>query len=463
MAVKKTTAIDPKKRKIFLTVTVLFPFLLLTLLEISLRLFNYGPDLSLFHKETINGTEYYSLNPDVGRRYFHQVDFTPDVSPDIFTVSKPSRTYRIFCLGASTTAGYPYWYNASFSLFLRDRLQAMFPAKHLEVINLGLTATNSFTVLDIARELPQYKPDLFIVYDGHNEFYGAFGAGSRESLGASRLTANFYLRMIHLRTFLLVRNMFSSIVGLFSSSDMPQERGTTMERLARGQYIPYNSDTYASALETFRENLHDLKEISTDNHIPMILVSQVSNLRDLPPFISGELPGSDEQKMQYRRKFDRGTSLLNERKIDSALAVFQQLLSYDSLRADVHFSIARCLDLSGKKAEANTEYIKARDYDQLRFRTNSEFNSALRNTCDTASVFFLDMEQVFKGSSPDSLIGTQLIFEHLHPNARGYSLMAKAMARTMQDRSLFASAVEWNSIPPVNEDSLWQVRKVSTF
>ena len=47
----------------------------------------------------------------------------------------------------------------------------------------AMTATNSFTTLDFARELVDCQPDLYIVYDGHNEFYGALGVASRESPG----------------------------------------------------------------------------------------------------------------------------------------------------------------------------------------------------------------------------------------------------------------------------------------
>jgi tetratricopeptide (TPR) repeat protein len=83
--------------------------------------------------------------------------------------------------------------------------------------------------------------------------------------------------------------------------------------------------------------------------------------------------------------------------------------------------------------------------------------------CDGKTVFFLDMERIFKELSPDSLIGNQLIFEHLHPNARGYFLMAKAMVQSMREHALFASAAEWNSIPAPDEDSLWRQRKVSSF
>src|SRR6202142_1093292 len=169
------------KRRIFAGVTLIIPIVILVILELGLRLFRYGPDISLFTPIDAGGKTYLVMNPGVGKRYFPGTGFSPATSLDAFEKEKPPGTLRIFCLGGSTTVGYPYWFNAAFSTFLRYRLPAIFPDRSIEVINLGMTATNSFTVLDIARELGGVSPDCIIVYDGHNEFYGALGVASRES------------------------------------------------------------------------------------------------------------------------------------------------------------------------------------------------------------------------------------------------------------------------------------------
>ncbi|MDP1676033.1 MAG: hypothetical protein Q8L88_04140 [Bacteroidota bacterium] len=433
-------------------------------MEGSLRVFQYGPNLSIFTIENIHGKTYYTMNPDIKYRYFSQIDFSPITSPEYFLTTKPNDTYRIFCLGASTTVGYPYWYNASFPSFLRDRLQIQFPNKKIEIINLGLTATNSYTVVDIARELSDYEPNLLIVYDGHNEFYGALGISSRETLGSSRWIAKIYLRLIHLRTFQLLRNAITNIISSESSTLPSQGRGTMMERLSRGKYIHYNSTTYNNALSIFEENLNELKSICADQKIPLLISSQVSNLRGQAPFISGDYPGTTtNEKEIFRSDFENGVSLLNADKIDSALAVFKTLLSFDTLRADTHYFLGKCYEKKNNPADALKEYIKARDYDQLRFRASSDFNNLLRKSCTKENEIFVDIEQVFKENSRDSLIGTELIVEHLHPNAWGYFLMAKEYARMMRQHQLFATTEEWNNSTAVDENNLWQNRHVTEF
>ena len=450
------------RKRLFYSITILLPFLCVGLLELALRFVHYGPDLSLLSVEVFNGRTYHVMNPGVKNRYFSHVDFNPSTSPDYFILPKPTGTFRIFCLGGSTTVGYPYWYNGSFSTFLRDRLRKIFPERKIEIINLGMTATNSFSVLDIARELVDFEPDLFIVYDGHNEFYGALGIASHESLGASRWIITTYLKLIHFRTFLMMRDAYTGIVGLFTGHSAPEPSGTMMEKLARGQYIPYGSKAYLSCLSNFRSNLEDLRNLCAAHKIPVIAASQVSNLRGMAPFVSGDHPGgTPEARMAFSDKFNRGLTEAMDSNFEAALATFSGVLALDSVHAETHFQIARCLDSLNRKSDARVEYIKARDYDQLRFRASTDFNTAIRRTADGKDFMFLDMERAFQDQSPDSLIGNELIVEHLHPNSRGYFLMAKEYAEMMREHQLLASAGEWSRDDTLTDAQLWEARSLT--
>jgi tetratricopeptide (TPR) repeat protein len=441
----------------FLTITLFFPLILLGALEGTLRLAHYGPDLSLFASEEIGARAYSVMNPDVKDRYFTHVEFSPNTSPDYFTVPKSANTFRIFCLGGSTTVGYPYGYVGSFSTFLRDRLRALFPERHIEVINLGLTATNSFTVNDIARELPAYEPDLLIVYDGHNEFYGALGIASHETAGSARWLTLTYLRLIHIRSFVLLRDGVRAVARLFSPRIVPDRGGTMMERLARDQYIPYGSKAYRECLSNFKDNLRELTAFCADRKIPLLLSTQASNLRDRPPFVTGRRDDLGSGERAAVEELIRGASAQARRAtFDSAIASFRKAQAADSLRADLHYEIARCLDTLGRKREARSEYVRARDYDELRFRTSSDFNAAIRSACSGHGAALVDIEQVLAGESPDSLLGNNLILEHLHPNLRGYFLIAREYARSMREQGLLAPKEEWQQRDTMSDARLFR-------
>lgn len=438
------------------------PVLLVVGLEGALRILNYGQDLSLFTTRTVNGTTYYLLNHQVKARYFPNVSFAQTTSLDCFTIPKPKGHFRIFILGGSTAAGYPYGPNASFASFLRQRLNTIFPQREVEVINLGMTATNSFTVLDLARELPAYEPDLLIVYDGHNEFYGGLGVNSQGLWGGSRLLSLLYLKLIHVKVFLLARDAYGAISAFFHKEPGKSPRDVTMELLGEGKFVPYGSPLYLEAKESFRANLQDLKAITLRHNIPLILSTQVSNLRGQPPFASGDTvtlsPAAVEAFNAHR---SAGKEAWEQHRWSDALSEYRVADSIVNTYAGVHFAIARCLDVLGDRVEARREYIAARDDDELRFRTSSDFNRLIGDMDDGRSVGVVDMERLFMSVSPDSLIGNELILEHLHPNAAGYFLMAKGYAKEMRRMGLLVSASEWTQRDTMSDLSLWGARTVT--
>ena len=82
---------------------------------------------------------------------------------------------------------------------------------HVEVINLGMTAVNSYVIRDLSQRVMEYKPDAVIIYAGHNEYYGSFGAASTQF----GFVNNIYLKRIilwlkDLRFYQLLENIASS-------------------------------------------------------------------------------------------------------------------------------------------------------------------------------------------------------------------------------------------------------------
>jgi len=72
-----------------------------------------------------------------------------------------------------------------------------------------------------------------------------------------------------------------------------------------------------------------------------------------------------------------------------------------------------------------------------------------------------DVEKVFASLSQDSLIGHNLVSEHLHPTSRGQFLIAREYARLMRSRGLLASADEWSKRDTLSDDTLWSGRHVT--
>ena len=79
-----------------------------------------------------------------------------------FPKQKESNSYRIFCMGGSTTYGRPYTDRVSFCGWLREYLKATDPSRNWEVVNAGGISFASYRVAKLMNELRNYQPDLFI-------------------------------------------------------------------------------------------------------------------------------------------------------------------------------------------------------------------------------------------------------------------------------------------------------------
>jgi hypothetical protein len=71
------------------------------------------------------------------------------------------------------------------------------------------------------------------------------------------------------------------------------------------------------------------------------------------------------------------------------------------------------------------------------------------------------MERLFMAHSPDSLIGNELMLEHVHPNSSGYFLMAGEYAAVMRRRGLLASPEEWARNDTIPDSAYWRERPVT--
>ncbi|MCC6396468.1 MAG: tetratricopeptide repeat protein [Bacteroidetes bacterium] len=409
--------------------------------------------------QELNGRTYHIMNPDVCRRYFSRIPFAPSTSPDYFLVPKPAGTFRIFCLGGSTTVGFPYWYNGAFPAFLHDRLQSTFPDRSIEVINLGITATNSFTVLDFAEDVLSYEPDLLVVYDGHNEFYGALGAASYESAGGSRWLAKLSLALAHVRTYQFANDLAAGFQNLSAGEE---DRGTMMERLSRGKTVPLGGETYRDGLDWFSGNLRALKELAADRGIPVLLGNQASNLRDLAPFISGVPDGTPGRvRLAFNSRFNAGMEQYMNGNFDAAIEDFASAIQVLPTHAEAHFRIAQCLDTLGRHSEALREYLAARDLDELRFRASSALNDTINAMDDGRQFLSVDIEKAFADASPGGIVGDNLILDHLHPTAYGNFLIAREYARIMRAHGLLADEAAWVAADTVSDETHWQRRRLT--
>ncbi len=205
----------------------------------GLRAFNYNEDGQDLFIEIPGHPELLVSNPTFLRRYFPS--FTPKVAPIPFLKEKESNTYRIFVLGGSSAEGFPYNFYNSFSGRMKQKLDLETQGVNFEVINLGITAVNSYVIWDLRKRISDFEPDAIVLYTGHNEYYGSFGVGSKQfQLGENRWIKRL---IINLKDFYL----YQWLESIMSSSKQSQTDRTMMSLVVKDSQIEYGSDVLNQA------------------------------------------------------------------------------------------------------------------------------------------------------------------------------------------------------------------------
>ena len=379
---------DNRNKIYFRIISWFLVFLFIALIEIFLRLFSYGTDMHLFVKPLSDSKEnYMKVNPNVGEKYFTRFEATSGTN-DMFLKQKPENGFRIFLLGSSTLYGYPYGTNLMASRILHRRLDDAYPEKSIEVVNTSISAINSITLKDYHDQVLKYEPDAILIYAGHNEYYGAFGVGSNETMSKNPGIMSMHFKLMNLRIYQLMR---SAIGGLSKQIERgpgnSEERGTLMKRIVQDEDIVYQGEKYEHGIKQYETNLSYILEKSEKQDVPVFISDLISNVRDLPPFGDVESSGF------------------------SALKTYQEALDELAL---------------GDTLKARNLFYRAKDLDPVRFRAPERINEIIYDLVEEYGVTLIPAKDWFSNASVGGLIGDNLLTEHVHPNIEGQFTLADA-------------------------------------
>jgi lysophospholipase L1-like esterase len=197
-----------------------------------------------------------------------------DSNDRTFVREKPVDTFRIICLGGSTTYGtgseYSGWsYPALLEAIFKVALAGC--GRHVEVINAGMMGYHSWhSRIRAETELDALSPDLYLVMDGVNDIASIQGADSLADLEKEKgLLTNLVAAKEAPPGFL------ARLTGLLSKS--------ALYRLARGQMAKLRGKKdYAALLEAFgyRDNMAALIAGRKAKGMATVLVSYPWSVRE---------------------------------------------------------------------------------------------------------------------------------------------------------------------------------------
>ena len=423
------------KKLLFTMLLVLLPAVFLVVLEGILRLLGLFRQEPFIVESTKRSKDVYQLNQWVAKRYFDPRHVSvPGVSPEVFARDKGSRTFRIFCLGESTTAGFPFDCQVPFPKQLAYLLSQSYPDYKFEVINAGISAVNSFTVVDLLPDILDHAPDLILLYLGHNEFYGAYGSASTVSMGQNDGLIRFYLKLQKLRVVQMLKRLLSVLTP---SEEVRPSQQTLMAGVIKDQAIPYESEKYKRSMHSFRHNLDIILHQCAERGVPVVLSNLFSNVRDLPPFASQT--SAAMQAPGYVAAVARGDSLFARQDYRESVMAYRTALAHDSSSAQLWYILGRTCAAANDSTAARYYLCGAKDRDLIRFRASEEVNQIIAEAARLTSTRLVDMLRLFTDRSAQGLIGNDWMVDHLHPNPNGYYLMARAFYEAINSMGLLVN------------------------
>jgi tetratricopeptide (TPR) repeat protein len=312
-----------------------------------------------------------------------------------------------------------------FSRYLEVMLRERFPTRKFEVVNTGSVAINSHVVLPIATALAQHQPDLFIIYSGNNEVVGPYGPGT--VLTSSGMSLPIVRSSIFLR---------STRIGQLVTNLGTQKKAWQGMEMFLDKQVRASSPLMEHVYSNFERNLRDTIAVGRAAGAQVIVATAATNLEDCAPFASLHREGLNEQELQeWSSLTERGREREMAHADGDALALYTAAAKIDDEYAELEFRIARCLKALGSTNSAKEHFQRARDLDTLRFRADTRINDINRWVASAyPGAGLVDTEAILGAASADGIIGSDLIYEHVHMTPAGSYLLAEAIFRQMSEK-----------------------------
>ncbi len=366
--------------------------------------------------------------------------------PESFTAAKPPGEFRIFVLGGSTVQGRPWSIATSFSTWLELHLNAADPSRTYEVVNCGGVSYASYRLVPILQEVLQYRPDLVIFCEGHNEFLEERDLSALRSQPAALAWAG--RQASRLRTY----NVLRDGVLRLAAGEQPATAKALLGPEVDGRLdwkdglAKYHRDEAwrASVIAHFDDSLRRIVQISADARVPLVLVSPVSNL-EYPPFKSehradltpAELAQFDSLMAQARE--------LGAADLPQTLRLLQQAAATDNEYAQVHYDIGICQLELGAAAEARQSLLAAKENDICPLRMIEPIRVAIHSIAEETGTPLVDAEALIAAASRSGFPDRQWLVDHVHPSISGHQLIADALAEKLVSERIVSRTDRWEA------------------
>lgn len=351
----------------------------------------------------------------------HRVPTPPRLGP------RADRDVHVLVVGESSAEGVPYrdWLSVGKVVAWELRRALPWRAVHLEV-----QARPGWTLEQMHQRLieSRSRPDVVIVYAGHNEFASRFGWSSGVPYYADEpLSVEALARRLERW----------SPLGRALAELHEKELVAAPPRRARREPadVPSHTEAQREAIrDDFRRRLEGIvASCEALGALPVLVIPPGNdagfepNRSILPP----EMPRVDREAF--------AAEVAAARRIEGddpagAVRRYRDLIARQPGFAETHFRLARLLEASGEFAEAARHYAEARDLDGHPMRCPTALQEIYRDVAARRGVLLVDGPAVLRARHPRGQLDDTLFHDAMHPSFEGHVALAEAVLAALKGR-----------------------------
>jgi tetratricopeptide (TPR) repeat protein len=327
----------------------------------------------------------------------------------------PSRQLHIAALGGSTMNGAPYTPRIDIPTVFAAAVQSQLSGRHCLVTNLagnGLSFRQSALRL---KELP-IRPDIILVYTGHNEFF--------HDLESSALQA---------------QSTLPALDGYFAwsaayrriSSIPPLLRGPGSQTYVRPGAILrrplFSEQELSERLNGFRCQLESIARFCHREGIRTVWFVPASSEGVFEPNRSVERRlWRSRREARIQDRFAVAAAFESNGEWEAAAQVYRSLSDEFSGAADLHFRYGECLAELGQYESAAAAFRRAVDLDGQPAQAGSAYRTAIREIAERHRIPLVDAAQVLRPLTPHGILDRSVIHDNVHPVLQGHFALGLA-------------------------------------
>ncbi len=336
-------------------------------------------------------------------------------------------------VGESSAAGVPYGDWLSIGRLVAWKLEEAIPGRKVRLQVLAASASilehQHLRLADLKR-----RPDLLIVYCGHNEFSSRLnGARDLPYYVDDREPGGWRRVCEHVEAISPLCEMIRQSLEKCRLEVPPTPSGNRelVDRPA------YTADEYDLLLADFRRRLEAIARWGSEIGATIVLIPPPGDEAGYEPNRSF-LPAATTRPV--REAF--GSAFLAARELEpkdpeAAIAAYRTLVDRQPGFAEAHYRLGVLLDAAGDEEGSYRHFAAARDGDGYPMRCLGAFLQIYHEAAARHGAILLDARAELHAIGSRGRLDDELFQDAMHPSMRGQLALAQAVLREVRNRHAF--------------------------